>query len=61
MPEKLVECEFPIPIVRDSHLSDGRRHSVTTWRWFERELWVRFGGATVAMVDGFYADSDTGE
>jgi hypothetical protein len=33
------------------------------WRWLDAELFLRFGGRTVApgFYQGFYADPDTGE
>lgn len=58
-----VECSFLIPIRRDALLSDGRRHSTKTWRWLDEELYLRFGGRTVApgLYRGFYADPHTGQ
>jgi hypothetical protein len=59
----LVECEFYIPLRRDSILSDGAYHEIDAWEWLQQELWDRFLGATFApgIYRGFYADPDTGE
>lgn len=61
--EVRVECSFLIPIRRDALLSDGRRHSTKTWRWLDEELYIRFGGRTIApgLYQGFYADPHTGQ
>ena len=58
-----VECWFLIPIRRDEDLSDGDLHSVESWEWLDRELFVRFEGGTRApgLYEGFYRDPDTGE
>ena len=61
--DPVLECSFLIPVRRDPHLSDGRLHDRVVWRWLRRELFVRFGGATLApgRYSGFYTDPDTGE
>lgn len=61
MATALVECSFFIPLRRDSDLSDGVMHPAEAWEWLGNELFVRFGGATVAPGEyhGFYQDPDT--
>ena len=46
--DPVLECSFLIPVRRDPHLSDGRLHDRMVWRWLRSELFVRFGGATLA-------------
>lgn len=60
---EIVECSFLIPIRRDSNLSDGQEHPAEAWRWLLDELFLQFGGATVApgLYEGLYTDPDTGE
>jgi hypothetical protein len=36
-------CKCKVPVRRDRRLSDGEPHAVTTWSWFERQLWERLG------------------
>jgi len=59
--EALVECSFLIPIRRDRNLSDGELHATDAWAWLDDELYVRFGGRTIApgLYEGFYPDPDT--
>jgi len=60
--ENLVECSFLIPIRRDANLSDGQEHKPETWELLFSELFVRFGGRTIApgLYSGAYRDPDTG-
>jgi hypothetical protein len=59
--KKLVECSFLIPLRRDAHLSDGKKHTRQAWNWLEEQL-VPFGGCTEALehYKGWYPDPDTG-
>jgi hypothetical protein len=61
--EPVLECTFFIPICRDANLSDGEPHSTEAWEWLDDELFVQFGGRTIApgLYDGFYRDPDTQE
>jgi len=61
--QRIVECSFLIPVLRDNALSDGTEHSTEQWEWLTSELWDRFGGATESpgLYSGFYTDPDTGE
>jgi len=60
---RLLECSFLIPLVRDSHLSDGQPHDPDLWEWLDDEVLWRFGGRTLDLgrFEGFYLDPDTGE
>ena len=59
--QRIVECTFFIPIRRDANLSDGKLHSAEAWEWLDDELFLQFGGRTVApgFYEGFYEDPDT--
>lgn len=61
MADGLVECSFLIPLRRDANLSDGAIHPAQAWEWLVNEMYVRFGGATMAPGEyhGFYRDPDT--
>lgn len=61
--EPVLACTFLVPVCRDAELSDGQRHSRAAWRWLERSLFHKFGGATRApgLYRGFYRDPDTGK
>src|SRR5687768_1246829 len=63
MPRALVECSFFIPLRRDASLADGALHPVEAWQWLDNEMFVRWGGATMAPGEyqGFYQDPDTGK
>ncbi len=56
-----VQCEFLIPQRRDSDLSDGKKHRKEAWEWLDEELFVEFGGGTVApgWYRGAWRDPDT--
>jgi hypothetical protein len=58
----IVQCEFLIPMRRDSKLSDGDKHAITAWKWLNYSLWKEFRGFTVApgLYKGFYEDPDDG-
>jgi hypothetical protein len=64
MNEKLKECSFLIPIVRDS---DRRAHQPVIWKIFQDDLRKMFKGVTgpetmyrdVEAVAGEYEDPDT--
>lgn len=60
---RLLECAFLIPVRRDKNLSDGERQGSEAWEWLDDELYVRFGGRTIApgLYKGIYEDPDTGE
>jgi hypothetical protein len=60
--EPLFECTFLIPLRRDPHRCDGRRHLKKAWLWLDRELYV-FSGVTRARepLEGWYVDPDTGK
>ncbi len=60
---RVVECSFFIPIVRDGNLSDGLAHDPKMWAKLYEELFVRFGGRTIApgLYAGAYRDPDTGQ
>ncbi len=62
MASTTVECSFLIPVRRDSALSDGRPHPRKAWEWLDNELYVRFGGMTLApgKYQGFYQDPTQG-
>lgn len=59
----VIECSFMIPIRRDANLSDGQVHESATWEKLYSELFVRFGGRTIApgLYAGAYKDPDTGQ
>lgn len=59
----LVECSFLVPLKRDGLLADGLQHPAEAWEWLDNELFVRFGGGTMAPGEymGFYQDPDTGQ
>jgi hypothetical protein len=61
MPSALLECSFFLPLRRDENLSDGALHPAEAWEWLNNELFVRFGGGTMAPGEyqGFYQDPDT--
>lgn len=61
MSSGLIECSFFIPLRRDAVLSDGALHPAEAWEWLDNEMYVRFGGATMAPGEyqGFYRDPDT--
>lgn len=63
MPSSLLECSFFIPLRRDANLSDGALHPTEAWEWLDNELFVRYGGGTMAPGEyhGFYQDPDTGQ
>jgi hypothetical protein len=42
--QKLLECQFLIPLFRDSEISEGEPHEPKAWRWLEVELVQRFDG-----------------
>ena len=58
---RVLECMFFVPICRDANLADGRLHATETWEWLDDELYLRFGGRTVApgFYEGFYEDPDS--
>lgn len=58
-----LECSFLIPIYRDADLSDGQLHSPFVTEWLKDQLYILFGGVTVAPGEykGFYKDPDTGQ
>ncbi len=60
--ERIVECSFFVPTVRDANLSDGKPHEAATWEKLYEAMYVRFGGRTVApgLYSGVYRDPDTG-
>ena len=49
---KLVECQFLIPLRRDSEISDGKLVDTRDWQWLQGELFEEFGGWG-AMSDSF--------
>ena len=61
--ERLLQCEFLIPLTGDSALSTADAHSATEWEWLTDRVWVDFGGGTVSQTfyEGFYTDPDTGQ
>jgi hypothetical protein len=63
MPEEnIVECSFFVPVRRDVNLSDGKDHEPEMWDRLNAELYLRFGGRTIApgVYSGAYRDPDTG-
>lgn len=61
--EAILECAFFIPVRRDAHLSDGKKHKPILWKWLDSELYRQFEGGSQAsgLYRGFYKDPDTGE
>jgi hypothetical protein len=62
--KQLLECTFFIPIRRDKHLSDGKKHSLKEWYWLRDELDKRFDtGGTIApgLYEGTWKNLETGE
>lgn len=59
---KRLECSFLIPIRGDAKLSDGELHRTDLRQWLTDELYVLFGGGTIApgLWEGFYTDPDSG-
>ena len=49
---KLVECQFLIPLRRDTEISDGKLVDTRDWRWLQEQLFELFGGWGV-MSDSF--------
>lgn len=62
MPGRPFECSFLIPIRGDVDLSDGDLHPTDAWQWLADEIFVLFGGGTIApgLWEGFYTDPDSG-
>ena len=44
-------------------MSDGQIHSAEVWAWLDNDLFILFGGRTVApgLYEGFYPDPESGE
>ena len=64
MPERILECAFLVPVVRDS---DRQPHGALAWRMLQEALFVLFRGYTGAEsvyrldtpVPGAYEDEGT--
>ena len=59
--ERLLQCEFPIPMTGDRDLSSGEAHSYLEWEWLTDQLLTRFVGRSLLRcpVDGCWTDPDT--
>ncbi len=57
-----IEVSFLVPITEDAILGSGKLHDYRKWEKLQDELYVRFGGYTVApgYHHGAYTDPDTG-